>query len=95
MRLENFSQEMEGGWSGETWEEEGTAELVLQQNVSRLEVRLGDGDQLEGEDINVTCTVEGGTPQPLVELMLMKADNTKVENSSERFSNRQRSPLDA
>ena len=38
-------------WSAETWEEEGTAELVLQQNVSRLEVRLGDGDQLEGEDI--------------------------------------------
>ena len=38
-------------WSAETWEEEGTAELVLQQNVSRLEVRLGDEDQLEGEDI--------------------------------------------
>ena len=40
----------------ETWEEEGTAELVLQQNVSRLEVRLGEGDQLE--DITLTCTVE-------------------------------------
>ena len=34
-------------WSAETWEEEGTAELVLQQNVGRLEVSLGEGDESE------------------------------------------------
>ena len=38
MKLEKFSPELEGVWRGETWPEEGRVELVMQQDVSRLEV---------------------------------------------------------
>ena len=74
-----------------TWSEENSTELLMQQNVTKLEVRLSDGSLVEGENITVTCAVEGGVPLPSVGFMLMRTENntnmTKVENSSERFTN--------
>ena len=88
MKLANFSQEMEGRWTGATWPVENSTEVVMQQNVTRLQVSLSDGDQVEGEDLTVTCTVEGGSPPPSVQFLLVAADNqTSPQNSSERFTN--------
>ena len=88
MKLVNFSQEMEGRWTGATWPEENSTEVVMQQNVTKLQVSLSEGHQVEGEDITVTCTVEGGSPPPSVQFLLVAADNqTSLGNSSERFTN--------
>ena len=97
MKLKSFSTELEGGWTGMTWSEENSTELLMQQNVTKLEVRLSDGSLVEGENITVTCAVEGGVPLPSVGFMLMKTENntnmTRVENSSERFTNITELPL--
>ena len=87
MELKKFTPELAGEWSGDTFDEVGRTDLVMQQDVSRVEVSLSGADQVEGEEIIVTCTVEGGTPTPSVEFMLMKADQSMVENSTERFTN--------
>ena len=48
---------------------------------------------MEGQELNVTCRVTGGSPRPEVEFMLMADNKTKIENSTLRFQDPRENPM--
>ena len=83
MQLLNVTAAMEGTWEGESGWSEQEAELIIQESIASVEVRLEQEDHLvEDQDITVTCSVEGGKPRPVIGFMLMEDQQNKIEVSS-------------
>ena len=81
---------MAGNWSGWSFwagQEEIGTEVVVVLDVESVNINLSQKDLVEGEEMKVTCRVEGGTPKPEVTFMMMKDNHTKINDSKSRFTN--------
>jgi len=85
IQLTDVTDLVSGIWEGESGFTEKEMVLTIHENVTGVEVVVGDG-VVSGGDTPVTCTVQGGRPRPEVVFMLMEGDQ-EVEDSRDRFTN--------
>ena len=83
LELPHATQQTSGTWEGESGFYEQEILLTIHQNVTSLTVEVSeDGRLMAGRETTVTCSVEGGSPQPDVTFMLMEDEN-EIEVSTQ------------